>query len=299
MQLENVKLNIDTQLVLNIGSPIGKTNAPRAYNKLFEVLDMNAIMLPVEVKKGTLAEFLDACKMMGVRYLCPTMPHKADIIPLLDDVDSVSKLFHSVNAVYIDDNGISHGAGMDGKGAVRAIESSGAELDGISALMYGAGSISGVIGYELSQRNVKKLFITNRSLARAEQIAGILRENTAMEVSVIPMEAAALDAAAGQTELLLNVTPLGMCGFPATHDYLGFVERLPDNATVFDCIINPPQTDMILAAQKQNLKTVPGMQMLASQMDVIFNFMFGIQLNHEHKQACINELCDYLHVART
>ena len=52
MQLENVKLNLDTELVLNVGDPIGKTNAPRCYNKLFERLDMNAIMLPCEIKKG-------------------------------------------------------------------------------------------------------------------------------------------------------------------------------------------------------------------------------------------------------
>ena len=46
MNLENVKFNTDTKLVLNIGDPMGKTNAPRAYNKLFGELDMNAIMLP-------------------------------------------------------------------------------------------------------------------------------------------------------------------------------------------------------------------------------------------------------------
>ena len=29
MKLENIKLNLDTELVLNVGDPIGKTNAPR------------------------------------------------------------------------------------------------------------------------------------------------------------------------------------------------------------------------------------------------------------------------------
>ena len=45
MKLENVKLNLETELVLNVGDPIGKTNAPRCYNKLFERLGMNAIMV--------------------------------------------------------------------------------------------------------------------------------------------------------------------------------------------------------------------------------------------------------------
>lgn len=108
MKLENIKLNLDTELVYNVGFPMGKTNAPRVYNKLFEVLDMNAIMLPVEIEKGKLPEFLEACKLLGVHYLCPTMPHKKDFIPLLDDVDEVSRLFQSVNAIRFDENG-SHG----------------------------------------------------------------------------------------------------------------------------------------------------------------------------------------------
>ena len=297
MKLENIKLNLDTEIVYNVGWPMGKTNAPRCYNKLFEVLDMNAIMLPVEIQKGMLPQFMDACRLLNIHYLCPTMPHKKDFIPLLDDVDEVSRLFQSVNAIRMDEKG-SHGVGMDGKGAIRAMENGGAKLDGINALMYGAGSISGVVGYELSRKNVKKLYIANRSVEKAEEIAKILRENTPMETEVITTAREALDRAAEECELLANVTPLGMCGFPAKHDYLGFIDRMPKTATVFDCIINPPKTEVIGAAQKNGLNTVPGMQMLVSQMDVIFDFMFGKKLLPEHKEACLDELCSFLGVER-
>lgn len=53
MKLENIKLNLDTELVLNVGDPIGKTNAPRCYNKLFERLHMNAIMLPARSRRAS------------------------------------------------------------------------------------------------------------------------------------------------------------------------------------------------------------------------------------------------------
>lgn len=297
MRLENIRLNLDTEIVYNVGYPMGKTNAPRCYNKLFEVLDMNAIMLPVEIQKGMLPQFMDACRLLGIHYLCPTMPHKKDFIPLLDDVDEVSRLFQSVNAIRIDENG-SHGVGMDGKGAVRAMENGGAKLDGVTALMYGAGSISGVVGYELSQKNVKKLYIANRSADKAEAIAKVLRENTPMQVEVISTQPEALDKAAENCELLANVTPLGMAGFPARHEYLGFIDRMPKTASAFDCIINPPKTEVLLEAEKNGLNTIPGMQMLVSQMDVIFDFLFGKKLQPEHKEACLDELCSFLHVAR-
>ena len=298
MKLENIKLNLDTEIVYNVGCPIAKTNAPRCYNKLFEVLDMNAIMLPVEIKKGDLPQFLDACKLMGIHYLAPTMPHKGDFVDLLDDVDETSRFLHSVNAVKIDPDGTTHGVGMDGKGAVRAMQRGGAKLDGIEALMYGAGGISAVTAYELSVAGVKKLYIANRTKEKAEAVANILRNNTAMEVEVIGTDAASLDKAAENCELLANVTPLGMKGFEGKHDYLGFVDRMPKTATVFDCVINPPKSETILAGEKNGLNTVPGMMMLVSQMDLIFDFLFGKKITEKDQEACIEELCSYLGIVR-
>ena len=297
MKLENVKLNLATELVLNVGDPIGKTNAPRCYNKLFELLDMNAIMLPCEIKKGQLPQFLDACRLMGIHYLCPTMPHKGDFVDLLDDVDETSRLFRSVNAVRLDENG-SHGVGMDGKGAVRAMLDHGAKLQGVEALMYGSGGISGVVAYELAQAGVTKLYIANRTPEKAEGIARVVREHTAAEAEVIGTDAASLDRAAERCGLFANLTPLGMAGFPHKHDYLGFLARMPKTASVFDCVINPPMSETILAAKAQGLNAIPGMYMLVSQMDLIFDFLFGKNITDADKEACIDELCSFLKVER-
>ena len=297
MKLENVKLNLETELVLNVGDPIGKTNAPRCYNKLFERLGMNAIMLPCEIKKGQLPQFLDSCHLMGIHYICPTMPHKGDFVDLLDDVDETSRLFHSVNAIRLDEKG-SHGAGMDGKGAVKAMLEGGAKLDGANALLYGAGGIAGVVAYELTRQNVKKIYIANRTPEKAEAIAKVVREHTAAQAEVIGTDPASLDRAAADCELFANLTPLGMKGYPYTHDYLGFISHLPKTATVFDCVINPPETETIAAAKARGLNTVPGMYMLVAQMDVIFDFLFAKKITPEDKDACIEELCTYLGVEK-
>ena len=137
MELNHIKMNIDTGLVLNIGYPMKNSNAPIAYNSLFASRNMNMLMLPLEVPRGGLSDLLSACRTMNVRYLCPTMPHKGDIIPLLDDVDELSRVFHSVNAVKIDPDGTSHGVGMDGRGTVNALLAAGVKLDG------GSGEVGG------------------------------------------------------------------------------------------------------------------------------------------------------------
>lgn len=295
LKLQNLKLNLETELVLNVGDPIEKTNAPRCYNKLFERLDMNTIMLPCKIKKGQLPELMKACHLLGIHYLCPTMPHKGDFVELLDDVDESSRLFHSVNAIRLDEKG-SHGVGMDGKGAVRALMNGGAKLSGTHGLLYGAGGIGGVVAYALSQQNVKKLYIANRTTEKAEMIAKILREHSTMAVEVIGTDRKALNRAAEDCELFANLTPLGMCGFPHHHDYLGFIERMPKTATVFDCVINPPVSELIAKARQNDLNVVSGVQMLVSQMDVIFDFLFKRSITEADKEACIEELCAFLNV---
>ena len=71
MKLENIKLNLDTELVLNVGDPIGKTNAPRCYNKLFERLNMNAALRDQE---GRAAQAVGCLPPDG--YSLP-LPHNA------------------------------------------------------------------------------------------------------------------------------------------------------------------------------------------------------------------------------
>ena len=75
-----------------------------------------------------------------------------------------------------------------------------------------------------------------------------------------------------------------------------FVDRMPKTASVFDSVINPPKTETILAGERNGLNTVPGMQMLVSQMDVIFKFLFDVELQPRHKAACVAHMCEYLGV---
>ncbi len=296
MNLENVKLNLDTQLVLNVGYPMGKTNAPRAYNAIFSARGMNAIMLPVEIQKGDLPRFIDAVRTLNIHHLCPTMPHKADFIPLLDDVDPDSRLFNSVNAIRIDRDGTSHGVGMDGKGAIRAMLDCGVDFHGRDAMLLGTGGISGVIGLELARQGIRRLTVLNRTLDKADTLARILNENTGMKVESRLATAENLDQAADGAEIFIQATPLGMAGYSHTHPYLGFIDRLPETAAVLDVIINPPDTTVIARARARQLKTVPGMLMLASQMGEIFKFLFDVTLSQGDKDACIQELCSFLGV---
>lgn len=296
MDLNNIKMDVDTGLVFNIGYPMKNSNAPIAYNSLFASQNMNMLMLPLEVPKGGLPELLKACRTMNVHYLCPTMPHKSDIIPLLDDVDELSKVFNSVNAVKIDMDGTSHGIGMDGRGVTNALLESNTKLEGASVMLIGSGAICGVIGLELSRQGVQELHILNRTVEKAQVIADRINMYTSMKAYAYPLTSKNLKLQAAQADVLVQATPLGMKGYGRDYEDLSFIDALPEHSTVMDVVLNPPCTALRQRAMERGLKTIPGMKMLLGQMDAIFDYLWDVKLTAADKEACTKALCVHLGV---
>ena len=145
-----------------IGYPMDHSNAAQVYNKLFEIYGLNKIMFPIEIKPEELGDFVKAAKTLHIDTYTLTMPLKSAIIPYLDEVDPCSRVFRSVNIVKTV-NGKTIGAGMDGKGCVGALLSAGASIEGSTAVLLGAGSISGAIIYELIQHKVGRVILLNRN----------------------------------------------------------------------------------------------------------------------------------------
>ena len=295
MSLENVIQNMYTKYIPMIGYPMDHSSASYVYNKLFNIYDINAIMWPLELEKGRLGEFMAAYKVMNIDKIALTMPHKADIIPFLDEVDECSRLFNSVNIVKTVD-GKTIGSGFDGKGCTGALKAAGVQLEKANVMLLGAGSISGVVGYELSMCGVKNIYICNRTLEHAETVAKVLNENTTAHVEAYESTPENLDAVAQKVSVFINVRPLGMHGFGVEPPYLGFIEKLPKDAWVLDAIVNPPVTPVIAKARECGLHTILGMDMMISQMSEIFYFWYGVRPGPEEKRECKKILFEHFGV---
>ena len=94
-----VKYNVDTHLIFQIGDPVDHATAPFLHNAMYDLANVNAICTPVFVPRGHLPEFIQAVKTIGASGFDITMPHKSDIIPLLDECDEASRVFNCVNHV--------------------------------------------------------------------------------------------------------------------------------------------------------------------------------------------------------
>jgi shikimate dehydrogenase len=266
---------MDTKLFPIIGCPMAQSSASYAYNPLFEGNNIDEIMWPVEIQPGHLPEFMAAAHALNIKHFALTMPHKSAIIPLLDEVDSESRLFNSVNIVKVDENGRTIGVGMDGKGNIAAIESAGVDVRGMRVCILGAGSIVGVILLELARHGAKKVTLVNRSLENAEKLRQTVNRHSDMEIECFNFENKLLDLAAESCDFFMQATPLGLKGFEKDHEYLGFIDKLPAHAVVMENIVNPPRTALARRVEERGLKLIYGVDMMLGQIGEIFEFCYG------------------------
>ena len=284
MRLEHVKLDMHTRYIPIIGYPMDHSSASYVYNYLFGCRNLNAIMWPLELEKGRLPEFMAARNLFGIDKFTLTMPHKADIIPLLDRVEESARLFGSVNVVWTEE-GQAHGCSCDGLGCVSALTGAGVQLAGRRVMILGAGSISGILGYEFARHGAKEIVLLNRTLKNAQRIAQVLDEHTRVQASGRPMEPQALKEEAARADLVVQCSALGMHGYGADYEDLEFLDALRPGVPVMEAIVNPPLTSFARRAQAYGHPVVPGMDMLLGQMGAIFECWFSIELTQQEKEG--------------
>ena len=273
-----VKFDSDMKGFAQIGDPLEHSCTSYIHNSMYALGNVNAVNFNVVIKKGELPQFVEAAKVMHLSGFGITMPHKTDIIPLLDECDEFSRIFNSVNHVKIE-NGRLIGKGMDGLGMRMAIEQAGISLQGKRILILGAGSVTGPIAAELCKRGVSAVTILNRTIDKAKIIADILRENfPALKTAFGAMTAEEMEHAAPQSDLVVQCTSLGMDG--SCHDFesLHFVSLLPVDAAVADVIFLPRKTKLLLEAERLGHKVINGMGMLCNQQKAMMKFFLDVEL---------------------
>jgi len=273
-----VKFNVDTQLFFQIGDPMDQSCATYVHNAMYSYANINAVCMPVVVKKGQLGPFIDAVKVLGAAGFDITMPHKTDVIDFLDECEEASRAFKCVNHVKVEDGKLI-GIGLDGVGMGMEIESViGKSFHNRHVLIIGGGAVAGPIASDLCGRGAKRVTIVNRTVGKAEYIANTLQKLHGAEVDFYDMGSSKLEEIAPDIGLAVQCTSLGGPFEGLFHD-LSFMERFPDNCVCADVLY--PDTQFLRKARECGLKTIDGRGMIFQQSIALMKFRFGLELGED------------------
>lgn len=218
------------------------------HNAAFSHLGLNAVYVAFPVTD--LSQAVAGLKGLNICGVSVTIPFKEEILPLLDEVDTVAARMGAVNTV-VNRDGRLIGHNTDWLGAVAALEDK-TEVAGKRFLILGAGGAARAIAFGLVERGGQ---VAVSDLDTAKALA--LGRQLWVEV-VAPGYLEQYPA-----EILINATPMGMApddaGIPIDPLLLSRFEL------VMDIVYRPLKTRLLREAEAKGCQIVDGLRMLIHQ----------------------------------
>jgi len=259
------------ELTACLGDPVDGNPTGVMEEAAFAAKKLNWRYLTIQVKKGDLPPAFSGLKAMGFRGFNLTMPHKLDIIPMLDELTEAASIIGAVNTV-IERNGRWIGENTDGKGFVTALKLAGVDPAGKTFTILGAGGAARAISVECALAGAKAITIINRNEARGRELAALIAEKTTAESRYLHWEPAM--TVPTDTEILINATCVGLHPNVTDKPDLDYT-TITDRMVVSDVVFNPVDPVFLQEARAHGAKTISGIGMLVQQGALNFTLWTG------------------------
>lgn len=229
--------------------PAGHTRSPAMHGAAYAALGIDAAYLAFDVPPKDLEAAIAGARILGIRQLAVSIPHKEVVMRYLDEVDAVARTIGAVNTITRHGDKLI-GSNTDWLGAIHALERE-TTLAGKRAIVLGAGGAARAVVYGLRARGAA-VTVLNRTLEKAQSLAKSLGANQAGLLT---------DLDPSNYDLLINTTSVGLRSdespIPA--------EKIAPNTIVMDAVYDPEETRLLRDAKAQGAKTIGGKWWLIEQ----------------------------------
>ena len=250
---------LDGKTLAVIGDPIEHSLSPLIQQAMLDELGLNCTYGRILVPAGTVRSWLPGTPDMNLAGFNATMPHKTDLVPLMDTLSDDARMYRAVNTVVIR-NGRFHGHNTDGAGFLRSLLDEGIRPEGRRIAVYGAGGAARSVVLKLAAEGAERITVCCRTPAKAEALA-----RASDRVHVIALDGNRLEHTLAEADLFINCTPLGMQGVSSQFADFAFLDALPAGTPVCDLIYRPLKTRLLEEAEKRGHHTLNGLGMLIHQ----------------------------------
>lgn len=261
-----------------VGWPVDHSRSPALHGFWLKQhrIDGHYGRLPVEPKRPALEELVAFLRRTPNARGCNlTLPHKIEIMPLLDRIDSGARRIGAVNTVVKQPDGSLEGRNTDGFGFLEALKYGAPAWRAATGpvVVLGAGGAARAIVAALVDAGVPELRLLNRTQKTAIDLGVAFTPGDERRIVVDRWDdrARALSGAA----LLVNTTSLGMKGQPPLDLDLS---HLPRGAAVYDIVYVPLETGLLAAARARGNRCIDGLGMLLHQGRPGFEAWFGTKV---------------------
>lgn len=255
-----------------IGYPLGHSLSPKIHGTALQACGLKGeySLFPIHIDdQQGLKKLLNRVRAGEIQGLNVTIPHKQNVIPLMDELTPTAKTIGAVNTVYLRDDKLV-GDNTDAQGFLtdlnKFLVNSQLEIENPkSSIVLGAGGSARAVVYALSN-DEWNVGITTRRIEQAQELAVQFENTKAIEFNLSTFQLSNL-------QLLVNATPVGMTPNTNQSPWPG---NLPfPNAAIYDLVYNPRETKLVKDARSLGLPATTGLGMLIEQAALAFEIWTG------------------------
>lgn len=245
-----------------MGCPIEHSMSPMMHNYYSEQLGVDMTYVPFRVQPGQVETAVRGAYALNLCGINVTVPHKQEVMKCLVGIDDAAKVIGAVNTLVRTDGGYK-GYNTDAAGLLRAMTEAGMEIPGKTCILLGAGGAAKAAAYVLAKEGAAKVYVLNRSLERAQELADYINEVSGREV-LFPLALTEWRAIQESGCLAVQTTSVGM--HPNTDvspvEDTEFFEKLD---AAFDAVYTPAETKFMRLAASSGARVSNGLDMLLYQ----------------------------------
>lgn len=296
-----MQMNGKTKVYGIIGNPVEHTLSPLIHGTFADALDINLVYVPFHVADGQLEAALKGAYGLNIQGMNVTVPYKNAVIPFLTEVDAGAAMMGAVNTLVRDrrdDREGFIGCNTDTSGLWRAMEQDGISLKNEEVIILGAGGVGRAAAFTCVKGEAKKVYLLNRSIARADAVAGEINSSlsrygkdcvTAMALS----DYRKLLTGAENRYIVIQCTSVGLA--PNVDDVViddgDFYHYVKFG---YDLIYTPWETKFMQLVKDNGGMAYNGLKMLLYQAVDAFEIWNGCKVPRETADKAYQKLCDQL-----
>ena len=246
---------------LVIGNPIEHSLSPKLHNYWIKNNGIDAIYEKSKLDEDELENFVLQIKQKKIYGANITVPFKKAIIPFLDELTTEADSTQSVNTLFLKDNKVI-GHNTDIIGFETSIKNFKFNIFNKEVFILGAGGVVPSIIFALNKMNVLKIFVSNRTKEKAEDLKSQFYNLEVLDWGDI-----------NDFDVIINATSLGLNKESINLDF----SKVANNKLFYDVIYNPEETNFLKEGKKLGNRTENGKLMFVYQAFEAFKLWHGIE----------------------
>lgn len=260
-----------TKILGVMGFPVSHSLSPVMHNAAIAAMGLDYVYVPLSIPVQNLPAAIAGIKAIeSVQGFNLTIPHKVEVIPLLDEVIPIALAVGAVNTVKrVGDRLV--GTNTDVAGFLEPLKQLQCDWKNMPAIILGGGGAAKAVVAACLELGCPMIHVVGRDPKKLKKFHGTMTSQLRdYNLRVHPWSS--IPHLLEVVGIVINATPIGMGSDPHTPITEAEMALLPSHAIAYDLIYTPRPTKFLQMASARGLKAIDGLEMLIHQGAIALEF---------------------------